>query len=85
MAKRSYKKRSHKKKSAKKSHKKSAKKSHKKKSRSRKRYSKGPCGPKNTKNRCGGDPNCTWTKRGCRRKLKVASGQLTYQGPVFEA
>jgi hypothetical protein len=33
---------------------------------------------------CGGNPNCTYTKTGCRRRHGVKSGGVKYQGPMME-
>jgi len=34
-----------------------------------------------TKRRCSGNPNCTYTKRGCRRRKGTAKKGVVYEGP----
>lgn len=70
--------RSHKSKSrSRKSHRRSRRRSHKVKHR----YSGGACGVYKKVRDCGGQPNCQWTKRGCRSRRGTVSKGVVYEGP----
>jgi hypothetical protein len=53
--------------------------------RTRRRYNvKGSKCNKLKARKCRSDPNCTYTKRGCRRRKSTASKGVVYEGPSLE-